>query len=144
MKKNVTDIYLIEKTDSDNVFKCKNPVISKIGNKFKKIGETSYRIYSYNDMFLMINQSDNKKSCESYKYVNKNLNDNVLVIEYITNQKSIYSVPFIGTYNDDFVRYITYYENGICVIRDKYPNETILFIRLENKMELDNILLLLK
>lgn len=144
MQKNVTDIYLIEKTDSSNVFKCKNPIISKIGNKFKKISEVSYKIYLHNDMLLMINQSDNKKSCESYKYVNKNLSDNVLMIDYVINQKSIYSVPFIGTYNDDFVRYITLYENGISVIRDKYPNETILFIRLENKMELDNVLQLIK
>lgn len=143
----VIDIYSIEKSNCDSILKCINDLkITNIISTLKKIEEVEYKMYLYNDIFLMINTKSNEKKCESHKYISNKLIDNILLVNNIINKFPICSVPIISKYNDVFIRHIVSYEYGVHIIKDySNNNETTTFIRVEtDQMDINKTLQLIK
>ena len=141
-----TDIYSITKSNCNNILKSTNKLKTEnLVTKFKKIEETEYKMHLHNDIYLAINSKNKSKKCELNSYENHQLYENLLIVNYNVTKLPIFSVPIINQYNDVFNRHITTYEHGLNIIRDYYPEDTIIFIRLENKqINIDHILKLIK
>lgn len=150
MKTNITDIFLINSKTS-KIIECKNINPLNISNKFKKVYESTHKIYVKNNMMLLVD-SKNNKYCEIVEYESNKLVNNNLLVNSTIKSIPLCSFPFIDKYDDIIQRYtITYTNTNNNIHNNKYnytqqnihiisetnakSNDAIVFIRLDNHNE---------
>lgn len=139
----IVDIISI-KEKCNNVFECTNSIkfIDDINN-YKKIYESIYQIYVYNNLYLSIDLNNNNKKCELVENYENKIIKNVIIIKSLVKEVDVTCFPFIDKYHDVVKRYITSYQNGINIIKEvsNETKESVTFVRVNNKqIDIDKLI----
>jgi hypothetical protein len=146
MHKNVIDIVDIIsiKEKGNNIFECTNSIkfIDNINN-YKKISESTYQVYVYNNLYLLVDLNNNNKKCELVENYENKIIKNMIIIKSLIKEVDMTCFPFIDKYHDIIVRHVTSYQNGVSIMKEisNETKESVTFIRINNKeIDIDKLI----
>lgn len=137
---NYTDIYYVEETDTNSLFIVKPLNLEKINKSFKKMSETTVKLYLFNNLYIQQDIKTNSRKFERQVFSNYNIGDNIITINTKLENVSQLLIPNIQEYDDIITRKIISYDKGINVIIDNNSIDETMFIRSQNIIKTDDVI----